>query len=42
MYKVVNSIPSLLNTPAGFVSCNQKDEVEYITYLWNSITRKYA
>ena len=33
MYKVVNSIPSFLNASAVFVSCNQKDELEYITYL---------
>lgn len=29
---VVNRIPSLLNAPAGFVSCDQLDEVGYITY----------
>ena len=29
---VVNRIPSLLNAPAGFVSCDQLDEVGYTTY----------
>ena len=30
---VVNRIPSLLNAPAIFVSCDQLDEVKYITFL---------
>ena len=29
---VLNRIPSLLNAPSVFLSCDQLDEVEYITY----------
>jgi 4-hydroxy-tetrahydrodipicolinate reductase len=29
---VVNRIPSLLSAPAGFVSCDQLEEVHYLTY----------
>ena len=29
---IVNRIPSLLNAPAGYVTCDQLEEISYLTY----------
>lgn len=29
---IVNRIPTLLNAPAGFITCDELDEIEYLTY----------
>ena len=29
---IVNRIPSLLNAPAGYVTCDQLEEIGYLTY----------
>ena len=29
---IVNRIPSLLRAPAGYVTCDQLEEIKYMTY----------